>query len=60
MPKKLTHEEFDKQVMEALEGPLPTIPVGGGNGQGKLPPGALKALIDKAKARKPTGEGRIS
>ena len=46
MAKKLTLEEFDKRVRLALEGPLPS-----GNGQKQLPPGALKALMERAKGR---------
>ena len=59
MTKKLTHDEIDKQVLEALEGPLPGA-APAGNGQKQLPPGALKALIERAQAKKiPTREGSI-
>ena len=45
MAKKLTLEEFDKQVAEALTGPLPSQ-----NGQRRLQPrtsGALSKLLQR-------------
>lgn len=42
--KKTTLEEFDKQVLEALETPLPT--------QRRPTSGALRGLVDKAREKR--------
>ena len=57
MAKKLTIEEFDKQVLEALEEPLP-----GQNGQKRLragETGLLRDLLKGTEGETPPIKGRI-